>query len=397
MSGFYKECIRMAIHTMKSNKLRTALSVLGVMIGVAALVVILSLGDSVTSNMMSTFSEGGIDVITIMPQKSRNSREVLNESFTSELKSKFQSIEDCIVTNSQNCSFRYMSETLSGNVIGTYSAMDDFYSLKFDSGKWWSLEDNINSRLVCAIGCDVAEKLFPGEDPVGKQMKIFYRNKAGIYTITGVISKTDSTSSISFDGSVFIPFNTFTAKVRRSANVDSYIIRIAEGWDPSVESGKIEEYLSSLVSSDGYMLFSLSSLRETISKGMGTVTMFIALIGGISLLVGGIGIMNIMLVSVAERTKEIGILKAIGAQPVNIEIQFLIEAVFLTLFGGLLGISLGIVLALLVDYILVWPLSVSVVSVFAGLVFSVLVGVFFGVYPARKASRLNPIDALSRD
>ncbi len=397
MSGFYKECIRMAIHTMKSNKLRTALSVLGVMIGVAALVVILSLGDSVTSNMMSTFSEGGIDIITIMPQKSRNSREVLNESFTSELKSKFQSIEDCIVTNSQNCSFRYMSETLSGNVIGTYSAMDDFYSLKFDSGKWWSLEDNINSRLVCAIGCDVAEKLFPGEDPVGKQMKIFYRNKAGIYTITGVISKTDSTSSISFDGSVFIPFNTFTAKVRRSANVDSYIIRIAEGWDPSVESGKIEEYLSSLVSSDGYMLFSLSSLRETISKGMGTVTMFIALIGGISLLVGGIGIMNIMLVSVAERTKEIGILKAIGAQPVNIEIQFLIEAVFLTLFGGLLGISLGIVLALLVDYILVWPLSVSVVSVFAGLVFSVLVGVFFGVYPARKASRLNPIDALSRD
>ena len=397
MSGFYKECIRMAIHTMKSNKLRTALSVLGVMIGVAALVVILSLGDSVTSNMMSTFSEGGIDIITIMPQKSRNLREVLNESFTSELKSKFQSIEDCIVTNSQNCSFRYMSETLSGNVIGTYSAMDDFYSLKFDSGKWWSLEDNINSRLVCAIGCDVAEKLFPGEDPVGKQMKIFYRNKAGIYTITGVISKTDSTSSISFDGSVFIPFNTFTAKVRRSANVDSYIIRIAEGWDPSVESGKIEEYLSSLVSSDGYMLFSLSSLRETISKGMGTVTMFIALIGGISLLVGGIGIMNIMLVSVAERTKEIGILKAIGAQPVNIEIQFLIEAVFLTLFGGLLGISLGIVLALLVDYILVWPLSVSVVSVFAGLVFSVLVGVFFGVYPARKASRLNPIDALSRD
>ena len=397
MSGFYRECVKMAIHTMKSNKLRTALSVLGVLIGVSALVVILSLGDSATKNMMSAFSEGGIDIITIRPQRSRNAREILNDEFTSELKGRFDSIDDCIVTNSQSCSVRYLSEVSTGMVIGTYSAMSDFYSLKFDSGKWWDLEDNINSRLVCAIGSQIAEKLFNGIDPVGEKIKIFYRNTAGIFTVTGVVSDVDSTASIDFDNSIFIPFNTFSSKIRRSATVDSYIVRIKEGYDPSIESEKIEEYMSSLVSSDGFSIFSLSSLREMISKSMGTITMFIALIGGISLLVGGIGIMNIMLVSVAERTKEIGILKAIGAQPKNIEVQFLIEAVFLTLFGGLLGIALGVALALLVAYVLVWPLSVSLLSVFAGLLFSVLVGVFFGVYPARKASRLNPIDALSRD
>ncbi|HAL19089.1 MAG TPA: peptide ABC transporter permease [Spirochaetaceae bacterium] len=397
MSGFYRECVKMAVHTMKSNKLRTALSVLGVLIGVSALVVILSLGDSATKNIMSAFSEGGIDIITIRPQRSRNAREILNDEFASELKGRFDSIDDCIVTNSQSCSVRYLSEVSTGMVIGTYSAMSDFYSLKFDSGKWWDLEDNINSRLVCAIGSQIAENLFNGIDPVGEKIKIFYRNTAGIFTVTGVVSEVDSTASIDFDNSIFIPFNTFSSKIRRSAIVDSYIVRIKEGFDPSVESEKIEEYMSSLVSTDGFSMFSLSSLREMISKSMGTITMFIALIGGISLLVGGIGIMNIMLVSVAERTKEIGILKAIGAQPRNIEVQFLIEAVFLTLFGGSLGIALGVVLALLVAYVLVWPLSVSLLSVFAGLLFSVLVGVFFGVYPARKASRLNPIDALSRD
>lgn len=397
MKDFIVESIKMALRTMRLNKMRTLLSLLGVMIGVASLVTILSLGVSVSDNMIKNFQEGGIDIITINPRRTRNSNEIFNDEFTAELEREFDSIDKVIVTSSQSLVLRYLDETYTATVIGTYSSFGDFYSVKFDSGSWWTLECNISSEQVCVIGREVADNLFPSIDPVGQYIKVYSRNGSKNYRVSGVLSKKDATSSVSFDTSVFIPYNTYVDRVQRSKTVGSYIIRIKAGYNVSSEADKIDEYLQSLVSEDGFMLFSLSSLREMISQQMSTITIFLSSIAAISLVVGGIGIMNIMLVSVAERTREIGILKAIGASKKAILVQFLIESITLTLCGGVLGVLFGIIVAICVALSQAWTIGISFSSIIVGVVFSLTVGIFFGVYPASKAAKLNPIDALNRE
>lgn len=397
MKDFIFESIKMALRTMRLNKMRTLLSLLGVMIGVASLVTILSLGVSVSDNMIKNFQEGGIDIITINPRRTRNSNEIFNDEFTAELEREFDSIDKVIVTSSQSLVLRYLDETYTAPVIGTYSTFGDFYSVKFDSGAWWLLESNISSEQVCVIGREVADNLFPSIDPVGQYIKVYSRNGSKNYRVSGVLSKKDATSSVSFDTSIFIPYNTYVDRVQRSKIVGSYIIRIKAGYNVSSEADKIDEYLQSLVSEDGFMLFSLSSLREMISQQMSTITIFLSSIAAISLVVGGIGIMNIMLVSVAERTREIGILKALGASKKAILVQFLIESITLTLCGGVLGVLFGIIVAICVALSQAWTIGISFSSIIVGVVFSLTVGIFFGVYPASKAAKLNPIDALNRE
>lgn len=391
------ENIKMSLHTMKVNKLRTSLSLLGVLIGVASLVVILSLGKGATKNMLSSFSTGGMDIITISPMRGRNASEVFVDSFSSNLKADFKEIDDVIVSSSTSSTVRYGKEKTTATIIGTYSKIASFNSLEFTEGECWTLDDNIASSQVCIIGHDVKEDLFPYESAIDKYIKVLSRTGAKSFKVVGVISEKDATMFGDFNTSVFIPYNTYVSRIRKSKTVGSYTVKVKDGYDASILTDKLETYLNSLVSTDGFNIFSLSNLREMVSESMGTVALFIAAISAISLLVGGIGIMNIMLVSVVERTKEIGILKALGAEPKVIELQFLIEAVILTLAGGILGVVLGVIISLIAAFALVWPFSISVPSIFIGLGFSIFVGAFFGAYPAHKASKLNPIDALNHE
>lgn len=397
MNGIILENIKMSLHTMKANKLRTFLSLLGVLIGVASLVVILSLGQAATKNMLASFSTGGMDIITITPMRGRNATDIFTDSFSSVLKSQFDDIDDVIVSSSTNATVRYGKETTSATIVGTYSTMPDFYSVTFSEGEAWTLDDNISSSQVCIIGSEVKENLFPYESAVDKYIKILSRNGAKSFRVVGVIDPKDATVSVNFDDSIFIPYNTFSARIRKMRTAGTYVVKAKDGRDASVLTSDIENYLNALVSTDGYDIFSLSNLREMVGESMGTVALFIAAIGAISLLVGGIGIMNIMLVSVVERTKEIGILKALGAEPRQIETQFLLEAVILTFSGGILGVILGIIITAIVSFAIVWPFVISLNGVFVGLLFSLIVGAFFGAYPARKASKLNPIDALNHE
>lgn len=397
MNGIILENIKMSLHTMKANKLRTFLSLLGVLIGVASLVVILSLGQAATKNMLAAFSTGGMDIITITPMKGRNASEIFTDSFSSTLKAEFSDIDDVIVSASTSATVRYGKETTTATIVGTYSKMPEFYSVTFSEGEPWTIDDNISSAQVCIIGSEVKESLFPYESAIDKYVKILGRNGSKSFKVVGVIDPKDATISVNFDDSIFVPYNTYTARIRKPKTVGTYVVKAKGGSDASLLSTDIENYLNSLVSTDGYDIFSLSNLREMVGKNMGTVALFIAAIGAISLLVGGIGIMNIMLVSVVERTKEIGILKALGAEPRQIETQFLLEAVILTFSGGILGVVLGIIITAIVSFAIVWPFVISVNGIFIGLLFSLIVGAFFGAYPARKASKLNPIDALNHE
>lgn len=397
MNGIILENIKMSLHTMKANKLRTFLSLLGVLIGVASLVVILSLGGAATKNMLAAFSTGGMDIITITPMRGRNATDIFTDSFSSTLKAEFSDIDDVIVSASTSATVRYGKETTTATIVGTYSKMPEFYSVTFSEGEPWTIDDNISSAQVCIIGSEVRESLFPYESAVDKYIKILSRDGSKSFKVVGVIDSKDATISVNFDDSIFVPYNTYTARIRKARTVGTYVVKAKDGSDASLLSTDIENYLNSLVSTDGYDIFSLSNLREMVGKNMGTVALFIAAIGAISLLVGGIGIMNIMLVSVVERTKEIGILKALGAEPRQIETQFLLEAVILTFSGGILGVVLGIIITAIVSFAIVWPFVISVNGIFIGLLFSLIVGAFFGAYPARKASKLNPIDALNHE
>ncbi|HAP57808.1 MAG TPA: peptide ABC transporter permease, partial [Sphaerochaeta sp.] len=177
--------------------------------------------------------------------------------------------------------------------------------------------------------------------------------------------------------------------------VGAYVVKVQEGYDTIEVSDRVTEYLDGIVGTDGYNLFSPASLAEMANQITGTFSAFLAAIAAISLLVGGIGIMNIMLVSVAERTKEIGIRKALGASPSVIRGQFIVEALTLTILGGLLGVALGSLLSYAVTNLMDWSLHLSYASFILAMGFSMFVGVFFGWYPAMKASRLDPIDALN--
>ncbi|MDY5056715.1 MAG: FtsX-like permease family protein, partial [Bullifex sp.] len=221
------------------------------------------------------------------------------------------------------------------------------------------------------------------------------RGQSKRYQIVGVLDAKEAILGASFDDTVFIPGNTFEQRYMNMSNVSSYVCKVSEGVNATAVQAEIDSYLDKLVGSDNYFTYTAASIVEMADQVTGTFTSFLAAIAAISLLVGGIGIMNIMLVSVAERTREIGIRKALGASPRVIKGQFLVEAITLTVLGGIIGIGLGMFLSYAIVNVVGWELYFSYTAIAISMGFSMFVGIFFGWYPAAKASKLDPIEALS--
>jgi putative ABC transport system permease protein len=283
-----------------------------------------------------------------------------------------------------------MNASVSG-VLSTYATILDYEA---EEGNFFSLADNMASRQVVVLGADVANELFPDGNAIGQFISIF-RNQAKSYEVIGVMQEKDSSFNLQFNSNVYIPYNTYAQRFIKPTIVGSYVVRVADGADALAVSDAITEFLDRTVGSDAYRVFSPASLADMAEQITGTFSSFLAAIAAISLLVGGIGIMNIMLVSVAERTREIGVRKAMGASPWIIMGQFITEAIVLTITGGIIGIGLGTLLSYLVANVVGWTLYISYTSFLFAAGFSTLVGVFFGWYPAMKASKLDPIEALN--
>ena len=243
------------------------------------------------------------------------------------------------------------------------------------------------------LGHDLAEDLCPTGGAVGNYISIF-RSQAKKYLVVGVLDEKDTTIGSSYNNVAFIPFNTYDQRFRRVETVSSYIIKVKEGYSSIDVADDIESYLGSLTD-EGYIVYSPAQIVEMAGDVTTIFSSFLAAIAAISLVVGGIGIMNIMLVSVIERTREIGIRKALGATPKTIRGQFLVESITLTIFGGIIGIIFGGFVSYVIVNAAGWKLAFSWSAVALALGFSTLVGVFFGWYPAMKASKLDPIAALS--
>ena len=387
------ENIKIALSSMVHNKMRTLLSLLGIIIGVASVVAILNLGQSVTDSITESMNVAGIDMVNIFPSGSSRELNVFDETFGDTLMANVDGIQAVLPVASSSTRVRSGQEIRNVTINGVTSDFFEVNSAELLYGDYFSALDNINRRQVVVLGKDIAEELFPGGGAVGSYISIF-RQSSKRYQVVGVLDEKDATLGTSFNSSIFIPLNTYGQRFRRIVTLSSYTCQVLEGYNATAVSDEIDAYLADLIGTDYYMVMSAASMVEMASDVMSTLSSFLAAIAAISLLVGGIGIMNIMLVSVAERTREIGIRKALGASPSVIRWQFLVEALTLTILGGILGIFLGILISYAIINVAGWTLHLSLFAVVLSLAFSMFVGVFFGWYPAAKASRLDPIEAL---
>jgi putative ABC transport system permease protein len=388
------ENIKLALKDMMASKMRTLLSLLGIVIGVASVIAILTLGESATKSITQTIVEGGLEMVTIFPVRSDKAANEFTEDFGNRLMNNVEDIKTVLPVNSSSALIRIGQNSITANVSGVLSSYAQILDYEAEEGAFFSLSDNMASRQVVALGSDIADELFPDGNAIGQYVSIF-RNQAKSYQVVAVMQEKDASFNLQFNGSIYIPYNTYAQRFIKPSIVGSYVVRVAEGSDALAVSDAITEYLDATVGSDAYRIFSPASLADMAEQITGTFSSFLAAIAAISLLVGGIGIMNIMLVSVAERTREIGIRKAMGASPWTIMGQFITEAIVLTITGGVIGIGLGTLLSYLVADIVGWSLYISYDSFLFAAGFSTLVGVFFGWYPAMKASKLDPIEALN--
>ena len=401
------ETVRQAFQNIWSNKFRTLLTMLGIIIGVMAVIVIVGLGNGMTQSIKDSFADMGTNILSVQIM-GRGSRNVSVDA-----------VYDIVESHPDLFASVSPTGTVSGTVkVGTVKVGTDSYSnttvkgvsevyfdmlgYTIDEGRLLNYVDLENNKKVCVVGAYINRVAYGG-NAVGQTIKIGSTR----YTIVGVLEAkvTDPENQEgSNDDMIFVPYTT-ALRVAKSSTVSSYSVTIADESKLSEGKTLFEDALKSLLHSDsGYMVTSLSEMLDTMTSMVNMVVTILTAIAAISLLVGGIGIMNIMMVSVTERTREIGIRKALGAQESTILGLFVTEAAATSALGGVLGIGLGYLLSAVANRILPMVLtdmtltvSPSIGSVAVAFSISVGIGVLFGFLPARRAARLNPIEALRYD
>ena len=380
--------LRLALRSTLANKMRSFLTMLGIIIGVMSVVMLVSIGQSTTSSITSSISSMGSDLITIS---------ITDEDYALTLDD-FAALEDydsiygVAPYLSVSATARYESSYYSVTALGVTADYMDVADMSLQAGREILPSDVEWRTSVAVIGTEVAEELFASYDVIGKTITM--SNKT--FEIVGLLSQSGSDATGSLDSRVLIPMST-AQRISDSTDITSCYVRAASTEEVETAQAVAEYYLYSLIGDeDVYEVYNMSELLDTLDDVMSTLSLMLGGISAISLLVGGIGIMNIMLVSVAERTREIGIRKAIGARRANILLQFLIEACVLSLIGGLIGLGLSALGLKLYSAIADMTIQLEWRAALAALAFCMLIGVGFGSYPAAKASNMTPIDALQR-
>ena len=392
-----------AIKEIKRNILRSFLTILGIVIGVASVIAMVMIGDGTTANVQQSISKLGTNMLTLRvgqerrgPPREDNSAKPFTQDDINAIKNELQNIKAVAAENSSRMNIVYGNKSSSASVIGTNN---DYFIIKdweTTDGRIFDENELNNGKSSCIVGTSVVKQLFADENPVG--MNIRLKNLS--CNIIGVLkSKGAAAFGNDQDEIIIVPLKMFQQKIKGDKDVSSILISITDG--DLINNAKTE--ITSLMQErrglkvDEPDNFHIRDMQETLSAMTSTTKMLTYLLGsiaGISLLVGGIGIMNIMLVSVTERTREIGTRLAIGAMENEVLLQFLVEAIVLSTLGGIIGIILGLGIGSLSVNMMDLPFILNKQIILISFIFSTLIGVFFGYFPARKAARLNPIDAL---
>lgn len=376
---------------MVTSKMRTFLSLLGIVIGVGSVVAIMTLGESVKGSINDEMNLSGMDLVSL---SNMGSSTVFDEELAYSIRESVKGIDSVAIRDTGNATVRHGQESESVTIYGVSSTYGDMQKLEIMDGSFFSMEDNMNRERVVVLGYDVAMDLFPGGDALGNYVSI-YRKQAKTYRVIGVLEDTSGSSTGNTNNNVYMPYYTYSQNIRKLTSVSTYYFQVGSDYSATDVASDIKTYMSSLTSSSEYYVSTAQEFLDMANSIMETLTTFLSAIAAISLIVGGIGIMNIMLVTVVERTREIGIRKALGATPKTIRHQFLVEAMVLSICGGIIGILFGVSVSYVVASALSYTLKLSMMSIVLSIVFSSAVGIFFGWYPAAKASSLDPIQALS--
>lgn len=382
---------KMAIKSILGNKVRSFLTMLGVIIGVMAVIVAVGFAQGSMATITNRIEGMGSNAITGMIVSTKESNKGVTTSDLEKLANSSAYINSISPYTMTSAIVKAGGKNKSTGIIGTNEDYLEIEGQKLKSGRFITRLDLENSDKVAVIGAAVEKKLFEGVDPLGKTIKV----KGVNFTIVGTLESVMNAAEGTKDDYVFIPVNV-AQRTLKIKNITMFIAEASSQDTVDLAKQKIEDYLYSVYKDkDDYILFTQESILSMLGDVSSIMMLILGSIATISLVVGGIGIMNIMLVSVTERTREIGIRKAIGAKKKDILVQFLIEALMLTGIGGIIGIILGLItikygigsISLITPvYSLSWTLAAFLISL--------TIGVVFGIFPAYKAAKLNPIDAL---
>ena len=388
-----RECFSMSLGNILGSRVRSFLTVLGIMIGVTAVIALITTVSGVSGSISSSFTSMGAGTLIVSVTGSD-----LKEGLTAEdldAIAALESVDGLTPTVNLSTAVTHGGERETGISV---SGKNAYYFLAnrdaVKRGRALNYIDDAQSSFVCLISDKMVETFFYGEDPLGQTIHI----GGTPFTVAGLFGE-DTGSGISsiFNGQsdIFIPYTT-ALKMNNASVVTGLTVYLADGADSAAASSEIEALMDAMFSyeEDTYTVTAMTSIEDTMEQMLSMMTALLAGIASIALVVGGIGIMNMMLTTVTERTAEIGLKKAVGAMPWQIQIQFLIESFMLSLIGGLAGVLTGLLLSLALCRMMGTAFALNGGAVALGVGFSAAVGILFGWAPARKASRLNPIDAL---
>ena len=399
----YKESFLMAWASLIANKMRSILTMLGIIIGVAAVIALVSIGNGVKQDIQNSISSLGSNLLMVMPGAPRTPGVRPSAGSMKSLKvsdyeaiAKLDGVKAASPMTNGTYVVIYQNKNWTTSVSGVNANYLDVNNWSMKSGRFLSDKNIQNRERVAVVGKTVVKNLFGDENPVGAEIRV----KNIPFRIIGVLnSKGSGAMGNDQDDMVIIPYTTAMERVE---GVDYLRMIYVVGKD---ENGidRLQSDIENLLrvrhgikdtNLDDFNIQNMNSIMETMEETTGTLTLFLGAVAAISLVVGGIGIMNIMLVSVTERTREIGVRKALGATYSVIVTQFLIEAVVISLMGGIIGIILGIGSSKLIGMASGMSTVISIPTIVMSFAFSMAIGLIFGIYPARKAAKLNPIDAL---
>jgi len=409
---YFLRAFKVALTALAANKLRSVLAVLGIVIGVAAVIMMVGMGRGAQASVEEGISKMGVNLVFVYPWYkgvgSSRARTSMAETLSVEDAAALAAMADVAQVAPEvrrSYQLKYMSQNANAQVMGTSPNTLTIRNMKMARGVFFDKSHVFGRVRVAVLGARIAQDLFGNIDPMGRTIQIDRKN----FQVIGILEdKGGGGWGPSLDDMVYVPITTALYRLFNRRYLNQITVQM-ENRDQVTQAIKdIEETMRRQHKITGRMepdfyVYSMEEMRQQMEKTTGAFTLLLSGIAAVSLFVGGIGIMNIMLVSVTERTREIGIRKAIGAKRADILRQFLIEAMTISLMGGVLGILIGVGGAQVITKLPIlkslsngseWEASVSPESVVVSFVFSCMVGIFFGIYPAMKASRLNPVEAL---
>jgi putative ABC transport system permease protein len=401
------ETLRTAMSSLWANKTRSLLTMLGVIIGVSAVIAMIAIGTGASSQMEGLISSMGSNMIILRPNSPRSggvrqgagSGATLTLSDVTAIQDECWSVLEVAPQVNVSAQLIYENRNWPSQVVGTSPGFFVIRTLEPRLGRLLDEEDDRSSAKVCVIGQTVATELFGRADPIGNAIRI---NKIPFEVVGVLAAKGQSSMGQDQDDTVIVPITTAQRRLVRSGLAGSVNMAFIQAREANMMDSVLSEVRALLrqrhrldsSKDDDFELRNMTQMLESLAQSTQVMSLLLGSVASISLLVGGIGIMNIMLVSVTERTREIGIRMAIGARAWDIRLQFLLEALLLSIAGGIVGLLLGFAASKAVTAFLKWPTSVSGTAIALAVGFSGFVGIFFGFYPAWKASLLRPIDAL---